>query len=69
MENPEILRLSKVDGTSYGFVKAMISHFVRCMQEKWTPLTTFKDGRAAVEVAVAIHQSIRGGKSVHLPLR
>lgn len=68
VENPEILRLSKVDSTSCGFVKAMIRHFVSCIQEKQTPLTTFKDGRAAVEVAVAIHKSIREGKSVHLPL-
>ncbi len=69
LENPEILRLSKVDGTSYGFVKAMIRHFVISVQEEQIPLTTFKDGKAAVEVALAIHKSIREGKPVYLPLQ
>jgi len=68
VENPEILRLSKVDRVSYGFVKAMIGHFVSCIKEKQTPLTTFQDGRAAVEVALAIYKSIEEGKPVYLPL-
>jgi len=67
LENPEILRLSEVDGTSYGFVKGMIRHFVYCIRKKRIPLTTFRDGRAAVEVASAIHKSIREGKPVYLP--
>ncbi len=69
LENPEILRLSEVDGISYGFVKAMVRHFVTSVQEKQIPLTTFKDGKAAVEVVLAIHKSIREGKSVYLPLQ
>lgn len=51
-----------MDGTSYGFVKGMIRHFICCVREKRIPLTALRDGKAAVEVALAIHKSIRGRK-------
>ena len=46
-----------------------VEHLVDCMEEKAGNLSGPRDGRAALEIALAIHQSHNsGGERVHLPL-
>jgi myo-inositol 2-dehydrogenase/D-chiro-inositol 1-dehydrogenase len=43
-------------------------HFVQCVTSGSHPISSGVDGRAALEIALAAHQSMRRGAAVHLPL-
>lgn len=41
-------------------------HFFRCLRENLTPLVTAREARAVLEIALAVQESARTGKSVDL---
>ena len=45
-----------------------IAHFVDCAREGRTPLTNGREGRAALEIAIAAYRSEETGRFVDLPL-
>ncbi|NHV99111.1 MAG: Gfo/Idh/MocA family oxidoreductase [Thaumarchaeota archaeon] len=57
-----------VQGQVKGYLRDEISHFINCVKGVEKPLVSAEDARAAVEVALAIHRSIRQGRPVTLPL-
>lgn len=46
-----------------------IAHFVDCLREGREPLTNGREGRAALEIAVAAYASEASGRFIDLPLR
>ncbi|MCX8184070.1 MAG: Gfo/Idh/MocA family oxidoreductase [Crenarchaeota archaeon] len=57
-----------VHGRVKGYLRDEIIHFLNCVEGKEEPLVSAEDARAAVEVALAIHKSLKDGKPVTLPL-
>ncbi|MEM2087193.1 MAG: Gfo/Idh/MocA family oxidoreductase [Thermoproteota archaeon] len=57
-----------IHGKVKGYLRDEIIHFLNCVEGKEKPLVSAEDARAAVEVALAIHKSIKEGRSVTLPL-
>ncbi len=45
-----------------------IEHFLDCVREGRTPLTDGREGRAALEIAMAAYESERTGRFINLPL-
>jgi len=43
-----------------------IEHFAQCIQTRSQPLTTFDDGRRALQAVLACHQSSMEGRRVTL---
>ena len=52
----------------HGGLRNQLEHFADCVADDEEPLVSNADARAAVEVAVAIHQSLDTGLPVSLPL-
>ena len=46
-----------------------LKHFIACVRDDSTPLTTGEDGRAVLELMNAAYQSARTGQKVALPFR
>ncbi len=57
-----------VHGRVRGYLRDEIVHFLNCIEGKEEPLVSAEDARAAVEVALAIHRSLKEGRPVALPL-
>jgi myo-inositol 2-dehydrogenase/D-chiro-inositol 1-dehydrogenase len=51
---------------NYGFPQQM-AHFVDCVKNDKTPITTGEDGKAVLEVIFAAYESARTGKKVMMP--
>jgi len=50
-------------------VAAEDQHFVDCMLEGKQPIVDGRDGKAAVEIALATYESARNGTKVSLPMQ
>jgi len=50
---------------SIGPIKEEARHFMECLKDKKEFLVSGEDGKAAVEIAAAIHESIRKGKPIY----
>jgi len=65
----EVLYWPEVHGRIGGALREEIEHFARYVLDEEGPATTLQDGRAATEVALAVHESLNTGKPVRLPLK
>lgn len=63
---PEIVYGPVVAGQQAGALRAELEHFAQCVLTGGEPLVSPQDARAAVEVAAAIHDSLRTGAPVVL---
>jgi len=63
---PDILYGPQLHGEQSGALRAQLAHFADCVRLDREPLISPQDARAAVEVAVAIHASLRSGAPVYL---
>jgi myo-inositol 2-dehydrogenase/D-chiro-inositol 1-dehydrogenase len=43
-------------------------HFIDCLQNGTPPISSGEDGRAALEIALAAHESMRQERAIYLPL-
>jgi UDP-N-acetylglucosamine 3-dehydrogenase len=70
-KGPEILSFYQpvVHGQVRGYLRDEIAHFINCVRGREKPLVSAEDARAAVEVALAIHKSLKEGRPVRLPLK
>ncbi len=68
LKHPDTVHYPEVRGVTFGDLKEELSHFLICVEKGLKPLTTGEDGRAALEIALAILKSCREGKPVSLPL-
>lgn len=50
-----------------GIFRRLLVHFAGVVRNRWPPIVTGEDGRAAVEVAAAIDRSLLEGREVNLP--
>ena len=62
---PDILYGPVVHGESQGALRRQLEHFARCVRGDREPLISGEDARAAVEVCVAIHESLQSGGPVY----
>lgn len=63
---PDILYGPQLHGEQAGALRAQLEHFAHCVLHDRTPLVSPQDARAAVEIAVAIHESLRSGAPVYV---
>jgi predicted dehydrogenase len=63
---PDILYGPKLHGAQAGALRAQLVHFADCVANDRRPLISPQDARAAVEIAAAIHESLRSGQPVYL---
>ncbi|MBM3497583.1 MAG: Gfo/Idh/MocA family oxidoreductase [Armatimonadetes bacterium] len=63
---PDILYGPHLRGEQHGALRAQLEHFADCVRLDREPLISPRDARAAVELAVAIHESLRTGAPVYL---
>ncbi len=63
---PDVMYAPELRGRYTGILRDEISHFVQCVQQDKTPAVTGQDGKAAVEVACAIAESIEKQVPVYL---
>ena len=63
---PDVMYAPELRGRYTGILKDEISHFVECVQQDKTPAVTGQDGKAAVEVACAIEESLEKQQPVYL---
>jgi len=61
------LRVDMLDLSHYHY-KRQIDDFVKCVKEDTQPKPMGEDGRAAIEVVLALYQSWYSGKRIKLPL-
>lgn len=57
-----------IRGKVRGYLREEIAHFINCVRGKEEPLVSAEDARAAVEVALAMHKSLKEGRPIRLPL-
>jgi len=50
-------------------VTSATHHFIDCLKRGTPPISSGEDGRAALEIALAAHESMRQERAVYLPLR
>ena len=63
---PDVICVPEIYGKYTGILKGEIAHFVECVQQDKTPAVTGQDGKAAVEVACAIAESLEKQQPVYL---
>ena len=63
---PDTMYAPEMRGRYTGILRDEISHFVECVRQDKTPAVTGQDGKAAVEVACAIAESIEKQQPVYL---
>ena len=63
---PDILYGPQLHGEQAGALRAQLQHFADCVLHDRTPFISPQDARAAVEIAVAIHVSLRSGAPVYI---
>jgi len=63
---PDILYGPQLHGEQAGALRAQLQHFADCVVHDRSPLISPQDARAAVEIAAAIHGSLRSGAPVYL---
>jgi len=65
----EVLYWPEAHGRVGGALRDEVEHFARYVLDEEGPVTTLQDGRAATEVALAVHESLNTGRPVSLPLK
>jgi predicted dehydrogenase len=65
-EYPDVMYAPEIYGRYTGILRDEITHFVQCVQQDKAPAVTGQDGKAAVEVACAIAESVEKQQPVHL---
>jgi len=63
---PDILYGPLLHGEQQGALRTQLAHFADCVLNDRAPLISPADARAAVEIACAIHESLRSGAPVYL---
>lgn len=63
---PDIVYWTEMHGTAQGGLRRQLEHFAECVIEDRDPAVSPEDARYAVEVAVAIHESLDGGGPVEI---
>ncbi len=63
---PDTMYAPEMRGRFTGILRDEISHFVECVQQNKTPAVTGQDGKAAVEIACAIAESVEKQQPVYL---
>lgn len=63
---PDILYGPQFHGQQSGALRTQLEHFADCVGLDREPVISPQDARAAVELAVAIHDSLRSGAPVYL---
>jgi predicted dehydrogenase len=63
---PDVMYAPELRGRYTGILKDEIAHFVECVQQDKMPAVTGQDGKAAVEVACAIAESLDKQQPVYL---
>lgn len=63
---PDILYGPQVHGEQAGALRVQLDHFADCVLHDRAPLISAQDARAAVQLAAAIHESLRSGQPVYL---
>ncbi len=58
---PDIAYWTEMHRTAQGALRRQLEHFAECVIEDREPAVSEEDARSAVEVAVAIHQSLESG--------
>ena len=56
------------DGEIYGAFRMAGEHFIQCIRNGETPLTSGKNARQVAEIVEAIHRSLDTGRVISLPL-
>ncbi len=65
-QRPDIVYWPQMHGRGEGGLRAQLEHFADCVLLDEEPVITPQDARHAVEVAVAIHESLDTGQPVEL---
>jgi len=65
---PRTAMSGEVDRQLKGAFRWALEHFISSIEENRQPITNARSALRAVEIAVAIHISIKEGRVVHLPL-
>lgn len=63
---PDIVYWTEMHGTAQGGLRRQLEHFAECVVADRAPAVSAADARSAVEVAVAIHQSLESGGPVEI---
>jgi len=63
---PDILYGPHLHGQQAGALRTQLEHFADCVVNDRAPLISPQDARAAVQIASAIHDSLRSGAPVYL---
>jgi UDP-N-acetylglucosamine 3-dehydrogenase len=67
VEQPDVFYAPPVRGERVGILRDELAHFLECVAAGAEPVVVGLDGKAAVEVACAIEESIETGQPVELP--
>ncbi|MGQ9730234.1 MAG: Gfo/Idh/MocA family protein [Candidatus Zipacnadales bacterium] len=62
---PDILYGPQIHGQQGGALRTQLEHFRDCVLHDYQPLISPQDARAAVSLAVAIHESLQSGMPVY----
>ena len=65
-QRPDIVYWAEMHGTAQGGLRRQLEHFAECVIEDRDPAVSAEDARSAVEVAVAIHESLESGGPVEI---
>jgi len=65
---PDLIHRPRMHGRTEGAIKIELQHFIDCIRDGKQPLVSGKDGRRAVEVALAAEKSSKIREPVKLPL-
>lgn len=65
---PDLIHRPRIHGRSEGAIKIELQHFTDCIQNDRVPIVSGKDGRKALEVALAAERSSNSHEYVNLPL-
>jgi predicted dehydrogenase len=63
---PDVVYWTEMHGRGYGALRRQLEHFAECVIEDREPAVSPADARSAVEVAVAIHESLDSGGPVEI---
>ena len=63
---PDIVYWTEMHGTAEGGLRRQLEHFAECVIADRPPTISPEDARSAVEVAVAIHESLESGGPVEI---
>jgi len=64
--SPDVMYAPEIRGRCAGILRDEIIHFVECIQQDREPAVTGQDGKAAVEVACAIAESLEKQQPVYV---